>query len=120
MSILNYMDTNQVLIGVPSRCNKQVIDELRKRVATLTGLSQRCLRDMIMRRERLGSTGIGGGIAIPRPVNDDLTRTIALLAVLRTPVDCGAIDGQPVDIRCLVFGPPNDNTNNLKCIVSVT
>ena len=120
MSIVDYLDTNQVLTGVPSRSKKQVIEELAERVATLTGLSQRCLLDMIMRRERLGSTGIGGGIAIPHAVHGALTRTIALLAVLETPVDFDALDGQPVDIICLVVGPPNDDINNLKCIASVT
>ena len=120
MSIIDYLDTNQVLIDVPSRSKKQVIEELAERVAMLTNLSQRCLLDMIMRRERLGSTGIGGGIAIPHAVHNDLTRTFVLLAVLETPIDFDAIDGQPVDIICLVIGPPNDNSNNLKCIASVT
>ena len=64
--------------------------------------------------------GVGGGIAIPHGVHNDLTRTIALLAVLKAPVDFDAMDGQPVDIICLVVGPPNDDTNNLKCIASVT
>ena len=120
MSIADYLDTNRVLTSVPSRSKKQVIEELTERVATLTGLSQRCLLDMVMRRERLGSTGVGGGIAIPHGVHNDLTRTIALLAVLKAPVDFDATDGQPVDIICLVVGPPNDDTNNLKCIASVT
>ena len=57
---------------------------------------------------------------IPHAVHDDLTCTIALFAVLETPVDFDAIDGQPVDIICLVVGPTNDETNNLKCIASVT
>ena len=120
MSIVDYLDTKQVLISVPSRSKKQVVEELTEHVATITGLSQRCLLDIIMRRERLGSTGIGGGVAIPHAVHDDLTSTCALLAVLETPVDFDAIDGQPVDIICLVVGPPNDDTNNLKCIASVT
>ena len=120
MSIIDYLDTNHVLTGVPSRSKKQVIEELAKRVGTLTGLSQRCLLDMVMRRERLGSTGIGGGIAIPHAVHEDLTSTIALLAILEAPIGFDALDGQPVDIICLVVGPPNDDTNNLKCIASVT
>ena len=120
MSIVDYLDTDQVLIGVPSRSKKQVIEDLAESVATLTGLSRRCLLDMLMRRERLGTTGIGGGIAIPHAVHDDLTRTSAFLTVLETPVDFDAIDGQPVDIICLVVGPPKDDTNNLKCIASVT
>jgi PTS system nitrogen regulatory IIA component len=120
MSIVDYLDTKQVLTGVHSRSKKQVIEELAERVATLTGLNRRCLLDMVMRRERLGSTGIGGGIAIPHAVHDDMTRTVALLAVLQTPVDFDAIDKQPVDIICLVVGPTNDEANNLKCIASVT
>ena len=120
MSIVDYLDTNQVMISVPSRSKKQVIEELTERLEKLTGLSQRCLLDMVLRRERLGSTGIGGGVAIPHAVHDDLTCTSALLAVLETPVDFDAIDGQPVDIICLVVGRSNDDTNNLKCIASVT
>ena len=87
MSIVDYLDTNQVMISVPSRSKKQVIEELTERLEKLTGLSQRCLLDMVLRRERLGSTGIGGGVAIPHAVHDDLTCTSALLAVLETPVD---------------------------------
>ena len=120
MSIADYLDTNHVMTSVPSRSKKQVIEELAERVATLTGLSQRCLLDMVLRRERLGSTGIGGGIAIPHAVHQDITRTIVLLAMLETPIDFDAIDGQPVDIICLVVGPLNDDSNNLKCIASVT
>ena len=82
MSLEDYLDNNQVLIGVPGSSKKQAIEELVDRVARLTGLSQRCLLDLVMRRERLGSTGIGGGIAIPHTVHGDLTRTIALLATL--------------------------------------
>ena len=118
MSIVDYLDTNQVLIGVPSRSKKQVIEDLAERVTMLTGPSQRCLMEMIMRRERLGSTGIGGGIAIPHAVHHDLTRTFALLAVLEAPIEFDAIDGQLIDIICLVVGQPNDDTNNLKCIAS--
>lgn len=120
MSIVDYLDTNHVLTSVPSRSRKQVIEELAERAASLTGLSQRCLLDMVLRRERLGSTGIGGGIAIPHAVHDDLTRTIVLLAILETPIDFDALDGLPVDVICLVIGPTNDHANILTCIASVT
>lgn len=120
MSILDYLNAKQVLVRVTSHSKKQVIEKLAERVATLTSLDQRCLLDMVMRRERLGSTGIGRGIAIPHAVHKNLTRTTAFLAVLKTPVDFDSIDGKPVDIICLVIGPPNDEINHLKCIASVT
>ena len=81
-----------MLISVPNRSKKQVVKDLAERVATLTGLSQRCLLEMVKRRGRLGSTGIGGGVAIPHAVHDDLTRTSVLLAVLETPIDFDALD----------------------------
>ena len=116
MSILDYFGTNHILVGLPSRSKKQVIEELAERVATLTGLSPRSLLDIVMRRERLGSTGIGSGIAIPHAVHSDLRRTIAFLAILKTPVEFDSIDDKPVDIVCLVIGPPNDDHNHLNCI----
>ena len=64
MSIVDYLDTNKVLISVPSRNKRQGIEELTESAATQMGLSQRCRLDMVMRWDRLGSTGIGGGIAI--------------------------------------------------------
>ena len=119
MSILDYLSTNQVMVGIPGHSKKQVIEEFAERVASLTSLSQRCLLDMVMRRERLGSTGIGGGIAIPHAVHNELKCTIAFLAILTKPVDFDSIDGKPVDIICLIIGPPNENGNHLKCIASV-
>jgi PTS system nitrogen regulatory IIA component len=72
-----------------------------------------------MRRERLGSTGIGSGIAIPHAVHHDLTRTMGIIAVLTKPVDFDAQDRKPVDIVCLVIGPQNADSDHLKCVSSV-
>ena len=98
MSILDYLDANQILLDIASSSKKQVIEQLAGRAATLTGLKKRSLLEIVMRRERLGSTGIGGGIAIPHAVHSDLKRTIALLAILALPIDFDSLDGKPVDI----------------------
>ena len=119
MSILDYLDANQILLDIASSSKKQVIEQLAGRAATLTGLKKRSLLEIVMRRERLGSTGIGGGIAIPHAVHSDLKRTIALLAILALPIDFDSLDGKPVDIICLVIGPLNSDSNHLKCVSSV-
>lgn len=119
MSIIDYLDANSVLLGVDSSSKKQAIEQLAGRAATLTGLGKRFLLAIVMRRERLGSTGIGDGIAIPHAVHRDLKRTIAVLAVLTSPIDFDSLDGKPVDIICLVIGPQNDDSNHLKCVSSV-
>ena len=72
-----------------------------------------------MRRERLGSTSVGNGVAIPHAVHQDLTRTMGIITILTSPVDFDAQDRKPVDIVCLVIGPQNANSNHLKCVSSV-
>jgi nitrogen PTS system EIIA component len=119
MTIIDYLAADQIMVGVASSSKKQLIEQLAERAAELTGLSHRSLFEVVMRRERLGSTAIGNGIAIPHAVHQDLTRTMGIIAVLTSPVDFDAQDRKPVDIVCLVIGPQNANSNHLKCVSSV-
>jgi nitrogen PTS system EIIA component len=119
MSIIDYLATEQIIIGVAGSSKKQLIEQLAERAAELTGLCQRSLFEILMRRERLGSTAIGNGIAIPHAVHQDLTRTMGIIAVLTSPVDFDAQDRRLVDIVCLVIGPQNADSDHLKCVSSV-
>ena len=119
MSIIDYLATDQIMVGVSGSSKKQVIERLAERAAKLTGLCQRSLFEIVMRRERLGSTAIGSGIAIPHAVHHDLTRTMGIIAVLTKPVDFDAQDRKPVDVVCLVIGPQNADSDHLKCVSSV-
>jgi PTS system nitrogen regulatory IIA component len=118
MPIIDYLATDQIMVGVAGSSKKQLIEQLAERAAELTGLCQRSLFEIVMRRERLGSTAIGNGIAIPHAVHQDLTRTMGIIAVLKSPVDFGAQDQTPVDIVCLVIGPQNADSDHLKCVSS--
>ena len=82
MSIIDYLAADQIMVGVSGSSKKQVIEQLTERAAELTGLCQRSLFEIVMRRERLGSTAIGSGIAIPHAVHHDLTRTMGIITVL--------------------------------------
>ncbi len=119
MSIIDYLATNQIMVGVACSSKKQLIEQLAERAAELTGLCQRGLFEIVMSRERLGSTAIGSGIAIPHAVHQDLTRTMGIIAVLTSPIDFDAQDRKPVDIVCLVIGPQNADSDHLKCVTSV-
>ena len=119
MSIIDYLTADQIMVGVAGSSKKQVIEQLAERAAELTSFCQRSLFDIVMRRERLGSTAIGGGIAIPHAVHHDLTRTMGIIAVLTSPVDFDAQDRKPVDIVCLVIGPQNADSDHPKCVSSV-
>ena len=119
MSIIDYIAADQIMVGVASSSKKQLIEQLAQRAAELTGLCPRSLFEIVMRRERLGSTAIGNGIAIPHAVHQDLTRTMGIIAVLESPVDFDARDRKTVDIVCLVIGPQNADTDHLKFVSSV-
>jgi nitrogen PTS system EIIA component len=119
MSIIDFLAADQIMVGVGSSSKKQVVEQLAERAAELTSLCQRSLFEIVMRRERLGSTAIGGGIAIPHAVHHGLSRTIGIIAVLTSPVDFNAQDRKPVDIVCLVIGPQNADSDHLKCVSSV-
>ena len=119
MSIIDYLAVEQIMVGVASSSKKQLIEQLAQRAAELTGLCQRHLFEIVMRRERLGTTAIGSGIAIPHAVHQDLKCTMGIIAVLKSPVDFDAQDRKPVDIVCLVIGPQYADSDHLKCVSSV-
>ena len=119
MSIIDFLVADQIMVGVACSSKKQLIEQLAERAAELTGLCQRSLFEIAMRRERLGSTAIGSGIAIPHAVHQDLTSTKGIIAVLTSLVDFDAQDRKPVDIVCLVIGPQNADSDHLKCVSSV-
>ena len=77
---------------------KQALHELATRSAELTGRSEREIFDVLMQREKLGSTGVGSGIAIPHGKLAKLERLFGLFARLDRAIDFEALDGQPVDL----------------------
>ena len=78
------------------------------------------IADAIAERERLGSTGFGGGVAIPHGKLDELDRVYALVARLAAPIDYKAIDGAPVDLVFLLLSPPDAGAEHLKALAAVS
>ena len=98
---------------------KQVLQELAARAAELTGRSEREILDILQQREKLGSTGVGNGIAIPHGKMANLTRLFGLFARLDRPVDFEALDGQPVDLIFLLLAPEGAGADHLKALARV-
>ncbi|MDX1400964.1 MAG: PTS sugar transporter subunit IIA, partial [Kiloniellales bacterium] len=84
---------------------KQALQELAKRAAELTGLPERKIFEVLIQRERLGTTGVGHGIGIPHGKLSELDRLHGLFARLEHPIDFDAIDEQPVDLICVLLAP---------------
>ena len=89
------------------------------RAAGLTGQSERDILEILQQRERLGSTGIGNGIAIPHGKLPKLERLFGLFARLDRPIDFEALDGQPVDLIFLLLAPEGAGADHLKALARV-
>lgn len=98
---------------------KQALQEIAARAAELTGRPEREIFDVLMQRERLGSTAIGGGIAIPHGKLAKLDRLIGLFARLERPIDFEALDAQPVDLIFLLLAPESAGADHLKALARI-
>ena len=98
---------------------KQTLGELAARAATLTGQSERAILDVLMQREKLGSTAVGNGIAIPHGKLPKIDRLFGIFARLARPVDFEALDGQPVDLVFLLLAPETAGADHLKALARV-
>ena len=105
----------------PLRANskKQALQELAQHAAMLTGLPERELFEALLQRERLGSTGIGDGIAIPHGRMTGIDKLVGLFARAEKPIDFDALDGQPVDIIFVLIAPEGAGADHLKALARV-
>jgi nitrogen PTS system EIIA component len=109
-----------VLASVKASGKKALLAELAARAAAMLKLDERRLFDRLLERERLGSTGIGGGIAIPHARMSTISQPRGLFARLAQPIDFDAIDERPVDIVFLLIAPEGAGADHLKALARVS
>jgi nitrogen PTS system EIIA component len=109
-----------VLASVKASGKKALLAELASRATTVFKLDERKLFDRLLERERLGSTGIGGGIAIPHGRLAGIDKPHGLFARLAHPVDFDSIDERPVDIVFLLVAPEGAGADHLKALARVS
>ena len=103
MHLADLIGPEAVIASLKVKNKKQLLQELSARAARLTGLQERYIFDTLLQRERLGSTGLGQGIAIPHGKFAGLKRITGICARLAEPIDFDAVDGAPVDIVFLLL-----------------
>ncbi len=120
MEIDELITPQSVIAHLRATSKKHALQELAKRAAEATGLPERAIFDVLLERERLGTTGVGNGIAIPHGKLPELKRLHGLFARLETPVDFDAIDDQPVDLIFLLLAPETAGADHLKALARVS
>jgi PTS system nitrogen regulatory IIA component len=99
---------------------KHALEELAKLASQRTGVAEREIFDVLLERERLGTTGVGRGIAIPHGKIKGLPRICGLFARLEEPIDYESIDGQKVDLVFLLLAPEDAGADHLKALARVS
>ena len=120
MQLSEFLDFEAVRVELAAGNKRQLLNQLAQIAAARLSLDPSAIADSIAERERLGSTGFGGGVAIPHGKLDKLDRVYALAARLAAPMDYKAVDGQPVDLVFLLLSPPNAGAEHLKALAAVS
>ena len=119
MDLSDLIRPETILPSLKANGKKQAIQVLAEKAAELTGLDEREIFETLIQRERLGSTGVGGGIAIPHGKLAKLDRIFGLFARLPRPIDFEALDDQPVDLIFLLLAPEGAGADHLKALARI-
>jgi len=120
MEMVDLIGPEAIVSNLRVTSKKQALQELAKRAARLTRQPERAIFEVLIERERLGTTGVGHGIAIPHGKLPELDRLYALFARLESPIDFDAIDEQPVDLICVLLAPETAGADHLKALARVS
>lgn len=120
MDLSELLVPGNVIPSLKATSKKQVFQELSEQASRTTGIDERRIFDVLLERERLGSTGVGNGIAIPHGRLANLDRLFGFFARIETPVEFDAIDGAPVDLVFLLLAPEAAGADHLKTLARVS
>ena len=120
MEIADLIGPNSVIADLRATSKKQALQDLARRAGEITGVHERQIFDVLLERERLGTTGVGTGIAIPHGKLAGLKKLHGVFARLSTPIDFESIDERPVDLIFLLLAPETAGADHLKALARVS
>lgn len=118
-SLAALLDPTSVIPSLRVTSKRQALHALAKRAAAATAQPEEAIFDVLVERERLGTTGVGNGVAIPHGKLPGLDRLYGLFARLASPVDFDALDEQPVDLVFLLLVPDRAGGEHLRALARV-
>lgn len=109
-----------ILVGLKPNSKKQLITLLADKAAALCGVPEQRIVDVVLEREKLGTTGAGHGVAIPHGRLGELNRIYGFCAILKEGIDFDAVDNQPVDLFIMLLAPENAGAEHLRVLAKVS
>jgi nitrogen PTS system EIIA component len=120
MNITDLLAPDAVLPALKAQSKKQLLQELASRAHGITRLPERRIFETLIERERLGTTGVGAGIAIPHGRMAEAKIISGVFARLDSGIDYEAVDSQPVDLVFMLIAPENAGADHLKALAKVS
>ena len=120
MQLSEFLDFDSIKPALSAGSKRMLLQQLSQFAAQRLSLDQGAILSSIVERERLGSTGLGHGVAIPHGKVLGLNRIYGLFARLSEPIDYKAIDGEPVDLVFLLLSPPDAGAEHLKALAALS
>ena len=119
MTLTDLVAPQAVIPSLKVNNKKQALQEIAAKAAAISERPERDIFDVLMQREKLGSTAIGNGIAIPHGKLAKLNRLVGMFARLDRPIDFESLDGQPVDLIFLLLAPEGAGADHLKALARI-
>lgn len=120
MELGDILRPEAVLPNLKASGKKQALQEISRAAAALIGVDERRILDALLQRERLGSTGLELGIAIPHAKLAEIDRLWGLFARLDSPIPFDAVDDRPVDLMFLLLAPDSAGADHLQALARVS
>lgn len=120
MALSDLISADGAHVGLGASSRKQVLQAMSEMAAHVTGLDARTIFDAVLQRERLGSTGVGQGVAIPHARLSGINEVTGIFVRTKAPVDFESIDGRPADLIFMLLAPENAGAEHLKALARVS
>ena len=120
MNLSEIIDSRAILPAVKAQNKKQLLQELSQAIAGMVAVDHRIIFETLLTREKLGSTGLGQGIAIPHGRLPNINRVYGLFAKLASPVAFESVDSQPVDLVFVLLSPDHAGADHLTALARIS
>ncbi len=120
MNLAEIIDSRAILPAVKAQNKKQLLQELSQSMGGILAVDHRIIFETLLTREKLGSTGLGQGIAIPHGRLPNINRVYGLFAKLTTPIAYDSVDGEPVDLVFVLLSPNHAGADHLTALARIS
>ncbi|MSP43151.1 MAG: PTS IIA-like nitrogen-regulatory protein PtsN [Alphaproteobacteria bacterium] len=120
MPLSDILKPEGVIASLRARGKKQALQEISAAASKLCGFDAQQILDKLLARERLGTTGVGQGIAIPHAKFTEANKVTGMFARLEQPIDFESIDDRPVDLIFLLIAPEDGGAEHLRTLARVS